>query len=166
MPLISGLLGYYNLGETTRIYAKNEMHPYGANFALRRSLFQRMKLFDTEFGVVGGQPGRGEETEYFQRVKEERIKGVYVGEALILHAVQPDHLKLRFLYQYGIQKGREVAQFSGGIRTLNTFGELVLLVKGFFQLMKGRGDRFRQCVINLGIVKGKRSYRKMIQKEI
>ena len=37
------------------------------------------------------------------------------------------------------------------------------VVKGSFQMLKGRGDRFRQCIINAGIETGTR---KPVAKEI
>jgi hypothetical protein len=39
------------------------MHPFGANFALRRSLFERLAPFRKDLGAVGSVPGRGEEAE-------------------------------------------------------------------------------------------------------
>jgi len=157
MPLISGLLGYYNLGETTRIYAEDEMHPFGANFALRRSLFKRLTTFNTDFGVSGKNPGRGEEAEYFQRVRAQGVAGVYVGEALCLHTVQPEHLSLKFLYRFGMQKGLAQARMFALTSSGSLSGEMLFLLKGIYQLMKGHGDRFRQCVINMGIERGLRS---------
>lgn len=165
MPMIGGLLGFYDLGETTRPYAEGEMHPFGANFALRRILFQRLAPFRTDLGVSGTIPGRGEEADYFCRAREHGAAGVYVGEALCLHRVQSEHLGLRFLYRFGIQKGIEIARLSGAVQTLSITGELYLFLKSIFQLLKGRGDLFRQCVIALGMVRGKRSVKKSCSRE-
>jgi glycosyltransferase involved in cell wall biosynthesis len=157
MPLIGGLLGHYDLGSITRLYSENDMHPFGANFVLRRSLFERLPSFNPEFGVSGKTPGRGEEAEYFQRAHTQGSIGVYVGEALCLHAVNPDHLSLKFLYRFGVQKGLAHARLTGSAGGGNLSGEMLFLVKGVYQLLKGHGDRFRQCVVNMGMVRGARS---------
>lgn len=156
MPLLGGLFGTYDRGDETHHYAPDEMHPFGANFALRRALFERLDPFRIDLGASGGVPGRGEEAEYFQRVQREGVPGVYVPEAKILHRVDTAHLTLGYLYRYGVQKGvasRKIngIQVKGGIG-----GEASYLVKGVYQLIKGRGDRFRQCVINMGIQRGLR----------
>jgi glycosyltransferase involved in cell wall biosynthesis len=156
MPLIGGLLGHYDLGSTTRLYAENEMHPFGANFALRRRLFERLSPFNPEFGVLGKTPGRGEEAEYFQRAHTQGSVGVYVGEALCLHAVNPAHLSLEFLYRFGVQKGLAHARLTGSVNGGNLSAEMFFLVKGIYQLSKGHGDRFRQCIVNMGMERGLR----------
>jgi glycosyltransferase involved in cell wall biosynthesis len=156
MPLIGGLLGHYDLGSATRLYAENEMHPFGANFALHRHLFERLSPFNPDFGVLGETPGRGEEAEYFQRARAQGSIGVYVGEALCLHAVNPDHLSLKFLYRFGVQKGLAHARLTDSVSDGNLSTEVVFLVKGIYQLLKGHGDRFRQCVVNMGMERGLR----------
>jgi glucosyl-dolichyl phosphate glucuronosyltransferase len=156
MPLIGGLLGHYDLGSTTRLYAENGMHPFGANFALRRRLFERLSPFDPVFGVSGKTPGRGEEAEYFQRVRAQSATGVYVGEALCFHKVDPEHLSLKFLYRFGVQKGLAHTRLTGTPGSGSLLDEILFLVKGVYQLLKGHGDRFRQCIINMGRVRGSR----------
>ncbi len=158
MPLLAGLFGSYDLGPERRLYSDTDMHPYGANFALRRSLFERLGDFRTDLGMRGNVPGRGEEAEYFKRAKERGFTGAYVPEAMCQHRVDPRHLTLSYLYRFGVQKG--VA--SGTIhpensRRINKLAGWRYLVAGVSQLLKGRGDRFRQCVINLGIQHGLRS---------
>jgi hypothetical protein len=132
------------------------MHPFGANFALRRSLFERLEPFRTDLGAVGNVPGRGEEAEYFQRARAAGAQGFYVPAARVLHRVDASHLTLGYLYRYGEQKGIASRRMHGGAGTPGRFAEGIYLGKGLWQLLKGRGDRFRQCVINMGIVRGLR----------
>ena len=157
MPLLAGLFGTYDLGEHNHWYAPGEMHPFGANFALRRSLFERLEPFRIDLGVVGSVPGRGEEAEYFGRVQAAGIRGVYVPEATVLHRVDPGHLTLCYLYRYGEQKGIASRTIHGGTATQGPFTDGAYLAKGLWQLAKGRGDQFRQCIINMGIGRGGRS---------
>ena len=157
MPLLSGLFVWYDLGQDTRPYTHTELLPYGASFALRRRLFEHLEPFRTDLGVSGNTPGRGEEAEYLSRGRSAGYQGVYVGKAVCHHWVDPIRLTLAYMYRFGVQKGiAEVAikgrQNSGG----TLFEEMSYGVKGLFQLLKGRGDRFRQCVINMGIQRGLR----------
>ena len=67
------------------------------------------------------------------------------------------------LFRYGIASGRALraldANYSyGSLATMISF-----LLRGVFQLMKGRGDRFRQCIINAGIEMGRMRYSKYKQ---
>lgn len=155
MPLLAGLFVWYDLGRDIHFYRSSELLPYGASFAIRRSLFENITPFRADLGVSGSSLGRGEEVEYISRAISAGYHGVYVGTAVCRHWVDPVRLKLSYMYRYGIQKGFE--QIRTGRRA---FGENTLLseltygLKGLYQLMKGRGDRFRQCIINMGIQRG------------
>ena len=159
MPLIGGLLGYYTLGDISRPYTEQDMHPFGANFALTRCLFEHHPPFRTDLGVVGNTPGRGEEAEYFRRVRAENIPGYYLAAARCHHVIQSNHLTLRYLYRYGVQKGIAAARMSGAEtgRPGSRLRELEYGLKGVWQMLRGRGDRARQCVINMGIQRGLRA---------
>ena len=157
MPLLGGLFGTYDRGDETHEYAPDEMHPFGANFALRRSLFESMEPFRTDLGMSGGVPGRGEEAEYFKRAREAGAVGAYLPEATILHRVDAAHLTLSYLYRFGVQKGVASRLINGSTARGGVKSEALFLAKGLYQLLQGRGDRFRQCVINMGIERGLRS---------
>jgi glycosyltransferase involved in cell wall biosynthesis len=161
MALLSGLFVKYDLGENNRMYKPDDPEPYGASFAIRRRLFNNIDYFRPELGVKGNIPGRGEEAEYFIRAKENGFKGAYVGTAVCYHWIDPLRLTLKYMYRYGIQKGiAEVLIHPDKNVKGSLFQELLYGLKGLYQLVKGRGDRFRQCVINMGIQRGLRSQEK------
>jgi glycosyltransferase involved in cell wall biosynthesis len=157
MALIAGLLGRYDLGSVVRMYIPEDPSPYGGNFGLRRRLFEKLEPFHTDLGVRGSIHGRGEESEYFLRAKAKGFRGVYIGTAMCHHAVNPRHLRLSFMYHFGVQKGiaekifRNKPDMKGSL-----LQEILYGIKGLYQLIKGKGDRFRQCVINMGIQRGLR----------
>ena len=100
--------------------------------------------------------GRGEETEFLMRARDAGAQGVYVGEALCFHAYDRARLTPAALYRYGIACGRSHNAIAdrphrGGYGTAAWF-----VVRGMVQMLKGRGDRFRQCIINAGIEMGTR----------
>lgn len=158
LALISGLLVYYDLGEMNRWLLPSDPSPFGANFALMRDLTESLQPFQTELGVKGDCSGRGEETEYLRRAVAFGARGAYVGQASCFHVQNIKRLNLRYIYNYGIESGKaEYLLGRGG--SGSGFDEAMFYAKGLFQLMKGRGDRFRQCLINAGIQRGLRSSR-------
>ena len=162
MALLSGLFGYYNQGDDVRMYDYKNPTPFGGNFGLRRSLFENLEPFCVDLGVSGNRPGRGEETEYLSRARSKGYQGAYVGNAECFHLVNSSHLRLNYLYRFGIQKGVAEMRLNCCRELKGSFRlELNYAVRGLWQLAKGRGDRFRQCVINMGIQAGlRRAFRK------
>jgi len=153
LSLISGLLVHYDLGEQCRRYDRGDPLPFGANFALRRSVTDVLEPFRLDLGVNGGSAGRGEEAEYLGRARLSGASGAYLGSAVCYHGQDPKRFRINYMYRYGIEKGRAAALM--GTSGSGRFSlQLQFALKGMVQLLKGRGDRFRQCVINMGIQRG------------
>lgn len=159
LALLSGLLVRFHLGEVTRPFQLEDPTPYGASFALRRCTITRVGSFNLALGVKAQVPGRGEESEYLCRVLAAGLSGVYVGEAIVHHWTDPARLSLRYLYRYGVQTG--VALRLGGAREGGSLATAALFaMRSLLQLLKGRGDRARQCVINVGVQMALRTHPK------
>jgi glycosyltransferase involved in cell wall biosynthesis len=155
LDLLSGVLGKYDLGGEVRRLGPEDPLPIGASFALRRDARARTGLFRTDLGVSGGAPGRGEETEYLRRAVRAGFTGVYVGDALCRHFVDGRRLRPRSLFRYGVHSGLAVARMSAGAPPGGSRSRAALFgARGLAQLLKGRGDRFRQCLINAGLQVG------------
>jgi glycosyltransferase involved in cell wall biosynthesis len=148
--LVDGLLGWFDRGSNTRLFSADEPTPYGGNFGVRRSLVDRLGMFRTDLGTGGEGSGRGEETEFLIRARADGAVGVYVGEAVSYHSVDPRRLTLKSLYRHGEACGRTNLALSDSGRRGSPWGAGDYLLRGAFQLFRGRGDRFRQCVINAG----------------
>lgn len=153
LALLSGVLVNFDYGKCTRPFAKCEPGPVGASFAVRRRLLDEIGGFRADLGRVGMVPGRGEETEFFDRSVRRGAQRIYVGSALCWHRVDPERLTLRALYRHGLEKGRAHAVM-GDVKAKPMTKAFSFLVRGLGQLAKGRGDRARQCVINAGMVVG------------
>jgi glycosyltransferase involved in cell wall biosynthesis len=161
LPLIDGVLVWFDHGVETREFSATDPPPFGANFAVKRDLFEKVGLFRTDLGTGGMGLGRGEETEFLMRARSCGGNGVYVGEALCFHHYDPQRLRIRKLYYYGMLSGKSHnAMFALPDRgSYWAAGWFVL--RGLYQAAKGRGDRFRQCIINAGIQVGtRRKYRR------
>lgn len=154
LTLINGLIGYYDQGDRDVFLSEHSLLPYGANFSLTRNTLNKVGLFDQCLGVKGTSIARGEESDYFVRALEVEIKGVYLSNALVLHRFQLDRISIRYLYNYGVQKG--IAEvILGGEKPSKTVQKLSYqLFAGLYQLLKNRRDRFYQCVINVGLIMG------------
>ena len=167
LPLIDGVLVWFDHGTDTRPVGTTEALPWGASFAIRRRLFQKIGLFRVDLGTGGSALGRGEETEFLIRARDAGAYGVYVGEAVCFHAYDPKRLTLAALYRYGIACGRShnaivPRSHHGSYRAAGWF-----VLRGLYQMVKGRGDRFRQCIINAGIQVGtRRKYRRKELQEL
>ena len=157
LPLIDGALVWFDHGATTRPVQTNEPPPFGASFAIRRRLFQKLGSFRTDLGAGGSGLGRGEETEFLLRAKAIGANGVYVGEAVCYHVFDPNRLKLGALWRYGIECGRSHNAISPEPHRGTYTAAAWFVIKGSAQMLKGRGDRFRQCIINAGIEAGTRN---------
>ncbi|MCX7899739.1 MAG: glycosyltransferase family 2 protein [Methylocystis sp.] len=150
LSLIDGLLVWLDHGDVVRAFEEGEAGPFGASFALSRRLIDRVGSFSTQLGCVGATRGRGEETEWVKRARAMGARGVYVGDALCHHRVDPARLRLRALFDYGVASGAS-HQIICGERRGSRSRLCAFALRGLAQLLRGRGDRFRQCVINMGI---------------
>jgi glycosyltransferase involved in cell wall biosynthesis len=156
MELLAGVFGSFDPGYETRAWQHGEPGPFGANFAVRRKLFDALGGFNPQFGRVGEDLGRGEESEFFLRARRAGHTGVYVGAAYCEHRVESIRLRIGALYRYGLASARAHRALVDAQAHGSLGGALGYLARGGLQLLKGRGDRFRQCVINAGIQMGLR----------
>jgi glycosyltransferase involved in cell wall biosynthesis len=158
MPLIAGLMVRYDLGCDGRRYQAADPTPFGASFALRRGAFERGGQFRADLGVNAQTPGRAEEAEYLGRLRRSGVPGYYVGASSAWHWQDPERFRWPYLYRYGIQKGIAEVRVNGATSAASGgwLREVGYGFKAVVQLGKGRGDRARQCVINMGILRGLR----------
>jgi GT2 family glycosyltransferase len=151
LVLLNGLFGQYLPATQDLEYSGQVPGPYGANFLLRRRILDLAGGFEPALGVCGGSPGRGEETEYFARARSKGAEGLFLHQAGVRHRFQVERLNIPYLYRYGIAKGQATGTrpAESGLRSAAGF-----LFRGLWQLARGRRDRFYQCIINLGIIRG------------
>jgi len=154
LVMINGLIGNYDLGAQDQEITIDSLLPYGANFAIRRTLFTKVGQFNTDLGVKGKQLGRGEETDYFIRSLSSGFSGMYIANACVKHRFNSKRLTLPCLYRYGFQKGVAAVMLEQAKPQKTLFNMSYQLCVGLYQLMKLRVDRFIQCVINIGLIHG------------
>lgn len=158
LDLIAGVLGHYDLGPESRVIGNSDLLPFGANFTVRRTALEKIGHFDEALGVVDDRRRRGEDTDLLQRAISLGYQGRYVADALCLHRIDPRNLNLSRLFEVGFEKGLSVDRIHRSFKQ-HFFVQARITIRAFVQLLKGRGDRFRQCVIRLGIEQGNRQER-------
>lgn len=159
LPLIDGALVWFDHGAETRMFAATEPPPFGASFAIRRQLSDKIGLFRTDLGPGGTGRGFGDDTEFLMRARAAGAQGVYVGEAVCFHAYDPRRITLPGLYRYGVACGRAHNAIADQPHRGSYDAAALFVARGIFQMLKGRGDRFRQCIVNAGIEIGTRELR-------
>jgi glucosyl-dolichyl phosphate glucuronosyltransferase len=156
-PAFSGYFGDYDLGERPHAYRPGEKLPLGASLGVRRTVFDRVGGFRLDLGPRGKLRGVGDETELLERAIGAGFEGWYVGDTTVLHHVDAHRLRLGGFVNYGLGKG--INQYRMGVeggRAGSVPRAVSQLLRGLFQLAKGRGDRMRLCLINYGIEMGRR----------
>lgn len=155
--LFDGVLVSYDLGSSGRPLRPEDPLPVGASFAVRRELFERNGEFRADLGVRGAENGRGEETEYLLRAQQAGTAGAYIGEARCWHPVDRGRFGLARLYRHGVASGVAYRKIQAPEQSGSLARGLLFLARGAYQLLLGRGDRFRRCILNCGIEVGMRS---------
>ncbi len=101
---LNSILGYFNLGDEER-YLKLPQYPRGSNMAFRMSMFQKIGMFDTNFGRTGGNMMGGEEKEIFNRIYKSELTVKYVPKAIVYHCVPIERTTSKFVKTQAIGVG-------------------------------------------------------------
>jgi GT2 family glycosyltransferase len=157
-PALSGYFGDYDLGDRSRPYTELDKLPLGASLAIRRTVFDKVGGFRIDLGPRGRLRGVGEETEFLQRAVAAGFPGYYLADAPVLHYVGRERRKLAGFLNYGIGKGSNQYRLgTEGKRSGSLIRAAEQLLRSVPQALRGRGDRFRICLINAGIEIGRRA---------
>lgn len=150
LAFFDGLLVWCEKGANNRYLELNEMGLVGASFAINIRRIDRSMRFRTDLGHQGKTQKLGEETDFVQRLQRNGVRGAYIGMASCRHPVDFNRLTLKGLYVHGLKSGRTYRkmQDAGAVGSITQAGSFFL--RGVYQLIRGRGDRFRQCIVNAG----------------
>ncbi|NMF87367.1 glycosyltransferase [Aromatoleum petrolei] len=87
--------------------------PFGANMAVRRSVFERVGGFDTGRGRKGAVLAAGEDGELFARILEAGFKVVFLGQSRVHHKVEAFRLTKRYFRRWRLHNSRNQALHLG-----------------------------------------------------
>ncbi len=84
--------------------------PFGANMAVKKSVFQKVGTFDTNRGRKGNVLASGEDGELFQRILAADLKAVFLGCSRVHHKVESFRLTKKYMRNWRFQTSRNIAQ--------------------------------------------------------
>lgn len=83
--------------------------PFGANMAIKRTVFEQVGLFDTNRGRKGKELASGEDGEMFERILAKGLKAVFLGGARVHHKVEAFRLTKGYFRRWRYQTSRNIA---------------------------------------------------------
>jgi len=87
--------------------------PFGANMAIKRGVFDKVGLFDTNRGRKGKVLASGEDGELFERILAVPCKVVFLGQSRVHHKVESFRLTKRYFRRWRFETSRNIAQSRG-----------------------------------------------------
>lgn len=101
--------------DRTDDYIINEPNqaPFGANMAFRKSVFERVGLFDVRRGRQGNVLAGGEDIELFERMLSAGLRAVFLGHSRVHHKVEAYRCTKRYLRRWRFQSSRNLAITKG-----------------------------------------------------
>ena len=84
--------------------------PFGANMAMKRTVFDRVALFDTNRGRKGNVLASGEDGEMFERILKADLKAVFLGRSRVHHKVEAFRLTKSYFRRWRLQTSLNIAQ--------------------------------------------------------
>lgn len=149
--------------ETVRM---TEPRVWGANLAVRASMFQKYGLFNTTLGHTGGKLYGGEEQQYLERLLESGENIFYCPDILVHHCIPAYRIDKAYFRKWISDKGELSALQMGEYNKRNIFGVPLIVVRKTFQSMvlcmlepfsRSTEDMQNQLNLyfNLGIIKGR-----------
>jgi glycosyltransferase involved in cell wall biosynthesis len=95
-------------GDRVREFGRGISWPLGVNVAYRRTVFDRVGLFDNRLGRKTGTLRNQAQREWHLRARAAGTRGFYIPEMLVHHLVAPERLEKqyfrRWLYWHGISR--------------------------------------------------------------
>ena len=82
---------------------------WGANMAVRRSIFDAGHRFNEDVGPAAGQYIMGSETDFSGRLQKAGHHAWFVAEAVVSHIIRPYQLEKKWLVQRAYRLGRHMA---------------------------------------------------------
>jgi glucosyl-dolichyl phosphate glucuronosyltransferase len=85
--------------------------PLGANLAVRKIAFEKYGAFRTDLGPQEGSLIRGEDTEFFHRLRNRGERFVYMPTAVVNHPVEKSRVRKGYYRSWSFHDGRFRARF-------------------------------------------------------
>ncbi len=100
-----GTIAALDYGPESFVFEERQRIPIGANMAVRRSVFDRVGVFDPRLGRVGKSLLGQEQAEFFHRTRRAGLRGLYVPEMKVAHHVPAARLTKAYFRRWWYWKG-------------------------------------------------------------
>lgn len=100
-----GTIAALDYGPHPFVFEERRRIPIGANMAVRRSVFDRVGVFDPSLGRVGKSLIGQEQAEFFHRTRRAGLRGVYVPAMIVDHHVPAGRLTKGYFRRWWYWKG-------------------------------------------------------------
>lgn len=109
--------------------------PFGANIAYKKSIFDKVGLFNTSLGRVGlGSTYAGEEQDMTKRILEKGGKVIYQPKAVVHHPIRLEMMAKRYYRTTNFHAGDAYAMmFFGEYDKKNIFGIPLFIFRQFIE---------------------------------
>ena len=130
--------------------------PFGANMAVKRLMFDRVGLFDTNRGRKGKVLASGEDGEMFERIISAGFTAVFLGRSRVHHKVEGFRVTKHYFRRWRFETSRNIAQSTGlsGERRLFNIPLYVFpqLLRAIVRMLLGHVTQRRDEAFNREIV--------------
>lgn len=110
-----GFLGELNRSDQITALTDPYASFYGGNFGIRKTVCERVGLFDDMLGRKGADNTGGEEVDFYRRLLDAGFKVWWTPEAIIYHRIQAAKLERRYFLDLHYRQGRvEAIRARGG----------------------------------------------------
>lgn len=102
---LNSLLGYFNIGDESKIFSKND-YPRGSNMSFKMTVFEKIGNFNVDLGRKGNNLAGSEEKDIFKRIYQlVELKVMYIPNAVVYHCVPLERTTTEFIHRQAIGTG-------------------------------------------------------------
>ena len=101
---LNSLHAYFNLGNKKKYFSKSK-YPIGTNMSFRKEVFEKIGDFNVSLGRVKSGLGGGEEKDIFMRMYANKMKVLYVPDAIVHHRIPEERTKSDFIRKQALGIG-------------------------------------------------------------
>jgi len=138
------MFGLHDLGESDKRYPVNNF-PRGGNMLIKKNVFEKYGLFDTNLGRIGKNLLGSEEKAFFESVRKEGVELHYWADLELWHRIGSNRLEYDYLknQSVGIGKSERFRVMHSKVKTSGKLcSELIKLtgsvVLGIGYLLRGK----------------------------
>ncbi|WP_066874761.1 glycosyltransferase family 2 protein [Clostridium mediterraneense] len=103
------IIGETKYGNSNRVLV-NEEYPYGGNMFFRKSIFDKIGVFDEKLGLNGDEIVMGEEVDLCSRIRNLNYEIYYLNNAVVGHRVHFNKVNKQYIDKRWIEEGKATAQ--------------------------------------------------------